>query len=172
MDTKEFEGQAERRTHDYMRHGTTSLFAALNVATGEVIGRCQARHRSREFRKVLDDIEARVPRGLDVHLILDNYGSHKTPAVQRWLAKRPRFHLHFTPTGASWIHQVERWFALLTQRQIKRGSHRSTQALREAITSYLATYNLNPRPFRWTKTADDILASVARFCMRISDSGH
>ena len=165
-------GQAERRTHDYMRHGTTSLFAALNVATGEVIGRCQARHRSREFRRFLNDIEARVPRGLDVHLILDNYGTHKTPAVVRWLAKRPRFHVHFTPTGASWINQVERWFALLTQKQIRRGSHRSTQALREAITTYLATYNLNPRPFRWTKSADDILASVARFCLRISDSGH
>lgn len=165
-------GQAERRTHDYMRHGTTSLFAALNVATGEVIGRCQARHRSREFRKFLDDIEARVPRNLDIHLILDNYGTHKTPAVQRWLAKRPRFQLHFTPTGASWINQVERWFALLTQKQIKRGSHRSTQALRDAITTYLATYNADPRPFRWTKSADDILGSVARFCLRTSDSGH
>jgi transposase len=165
-------GQAERRTHDYMRHGTTSLFAALNVATGEVIGRCHARHRSREFRKFLDEIESRVPRDLDVHLILDNYGTHKTQSVQRWFAKRPRFHVHFTPTSASWINQVERWFALLTQRQIKRGAHRSTQALRQAITNYLATYNVNPRPFRWMKSADDILASVARFCMRISDSGH
>lgn len=165
-------GQAERRTHDYMRHGTTSLFAALNVASGAVIGRCQARHRSREFVQFLNTIEAQVPGDLDVHLILDNYGTHKTPAVQRWLTKRPRFHVHFTPTSASWINQVERWFALLTQKQIKRGSHRSTQALREAITSYLATYNANPRPFCWTKTADQILSSVARFCMRTSDSGH
>jgi transposase len=165
-------GQPERHTYDYMRHGTTSLFAALNVATGEVIGRCRERHRSQEFRKFLDEIEARVPKDMDVHLVLDNYGTHKTPSVQRWLAKRPRFHVHFTPTSASWINQVERWFALLTQRQIKRGAHRSTQALRQAITSYLTTYNANPRPFRWTKSADDILASIARFCMRTSDSGH
>ena len=165
-------GQAERRTHDYMRHGTTSLFAALNVASGQVIGRCQARHRSREFVKFLNTIEAQVPGDLDIHLIMDNYGTHKTPAVQRWLTKRPRFHVHFTPTSASWINQVERWFALLTQKQIKRGSHRSTKALRDAITGYLATYNANPRPFSWTKTADQILSSVARFCMRTSDSGH
>lgn len=160
-------GQAERRTHDYMRHGTTSLFAALNVATGEVIGRCQPRHRGREFRRFLGDIEAHVPEDLDVHLVLDNYGTHKTPEVRRWFAKRPRFHVHFTPTSASWINQVERWFALLTQKQIKRGSHRSTQALRDAITTYLATHNADPRPFRWTKTADEILQSVARYCQRI-----
>ena len=165
-------GQPERRTHDYMRHGTTSLFAALDVATGQVIGRCHARHRSREFRKFLDVIESQAPKDLDIHLILDNYGTHKTPAVRRWLTKRPRFHVHFTPTGASWINQVERWFALITQQQIRRGTHRSTQALRQAITSYLATYNLNPRPFRWTRTADDILSSVARFCQRISESRH
>ena len=122
--------------------------------------------------RIAYDIEAQVPKDLDVHLVLDNYGTHKTPSVQRWFAKRPRFHVHFTPTSASWINQVERWFALLTQRQIKRGAHRSTQALRQAITSYLATYNADPRPFRWTKSADEILDSVARFCRRISDSGH
>jgi transposase len=165
-------GQVERRTHDYMRHGTTSLFAALDIATGEVIGKCHARHRAREFRKFLDEIEARVPKGLDIHLVMDNYATHKTSAVKRWLAKRPRFHVHFTPTSASWLNQVERWFALLTQRQLKRGVHRSTNALRQAITSYMATYNANPRPFKWTKSADEILESVARFCVRISDSGH
>ncbi len=165
-------GQAERRTHDYMRHGTTSLFAALDVATGEVIGRCHARHRSREFRKFLEEIDERTPKGLDVHLVMDNYATHKTDAVKRWLARRPRFHVHFTPTSASWLNQVERWFALLTQRQIKRGTHRSTHELRQAIRSYMATYNADPRPFRWTKSADEILASVARFCARISDSGH
>lgn len=165
-------GQVERRTHDYMRHGTTSLFAALDVATGEVIGRCHARHRGREFRKFLDEIDERTPKGLDIHLVMDNDATRKTDAVRRWLAKRPRFHVHFTPTSASWLNQVERWFALLTQRQLKRGVHRSTQALRQAITSYMATYNADPRPLRWTKSADEILASIARFCTRISDSGH
>lgn len=165
-------GQLERRTHDYVRHGTTSLFAALDVATGKVIGECHRRHRSTEFRKFLDTIEASVPRSLDVHLILDNYGTHKTALIRRWLAKRPRFHVHFTPTGASWINLVERWFATLTMKQIRRGSHRSTVELERAIRQYLRINNLDPKPFIWTKSADEILDSVARFCKRISGTGH
>lgn len=163
-------GQVERRTHDYVRHGTTSLFAALDVKTGEVLGRCHRRHRAVEFRKFLDAIDAAVPAELDVHLIVDNYATHKTPLIRRWLAKRPRYHMHFTPTGASWLNQVERWFALLTQRQIRRGVHRSTRALEAAIMHYIAVVNEQPKPFIWSKTADEILASVERFCRRISDS--
>lgn len=165
-------GIPERRTHDYMRHGTTTLFAALDVATGEVIGRLHRRHRSTEFLKFLRVIEAQVPSDLDIHLVMDNYGTHKTPSVQRWFARHPRFHVHFTPTSASWLNQVERWFATLTQKQIRRGTHRSTQQLEKAIRGYLDTYNEDPKPFVWSKTADDILASVQRFCMRISDSRH
>jgi len=163
-------GQIERRTHEYVRHGTTSLFAALDVKTGTVIGRCHRRHRAVEFREFLDTIDATVPLDLDIHLILDNYATHKTPLIRRWLSKRPRFHLHFTPTGASWINLVERWFATLTDKQIRRGVHRSTRALETAILEYIAITNEQPRPFRWTKTADEILASVERFCRRISDS--
>jgi transposase len=148
-------GQSERRTHDYVRHGTTSLFAALDVKTGTVIGRCHRRHRAVEFRKFLDTIDATVPLDLDIHLILDNYATHKTPLIRRWLSKRPRFHLHFTPTGASWINLVERWFATLTDKQIRRGVHRSTRALETAILEYIAITNEQPRPFRWTKTAED-----------------
>lgn len=165
-------GQAERRTHDYVRHGTTSLFAALDVASGRVIGQLHRRHRSIEFAKFLDTIDANVPPQLDVHLILDNYGTHKTPRIRRWLLRHPRFHLHFTPTGASWLNLVERWFAMLTQKQIKRGVHRSTRELETAIRNFLAVHNEDPKPFVWTKTADEILESVARFCKRISDSGH
>jgi len=165
-------GQVERRTHDYVRHGTTSLFAALDVATGRVIGECHRRHRTIEFRKFLDTIDAAVPAALDIHLILDNYGTHKTPAIHRWLAKRPRYHLHFTPTGASWLNLVERWFATLTTKQLRRGVHRSTRELEAAIRHYLRFHNEAPKPFVWTKTADDILASVAQLCKRISDSGH
>ena len=165
-------GQPERRTHDYVRHGTTSLFAALDVQTGKVIGECHRRHRAVEFRKFLATIEAAVPEDLDIHLILDNYGTHKTPAIQRWLVKRPRFHLHFTPTGASWLNLVERWFATLTERRIRRGSYRSTRELETAIKEYLEVNNESPKPFVWTKSADDILASIARLCTRISDSGH
>lgn len=165
-------GQLERRTHDYKRHGTTSLFAALDVKTGKVVGECHRRHRSVEFRKFLDTIEANVPADLDVHLILDNYGTHKTALIRRWLAKRPRFHRHFTPTGASWLNLVERWFALLTEKQIRRGVHRGTRELEAAIKRYLAVTNESPTPFVWTKTADEILESVARFCRRTSDSGH
>jgi transposase len=165
-------GQPERRTHDYVRHGTTSLFAALDVASGRVIGQLHRRHRSIEFRKFLETIDASVPSSLEVHLILDNYGTHKTPSIHRWLARHPRFHLHFTPTGASWLNLVERWFATLTEKQIRRGVHRSTRELEVAIRNYLAVHNEDPKPFVWTKTADQILESVARFCKRISDSGH
>jgi transposase len=165
-------GQVERRTHDYVRHGTTSLFAALDTKTGAVLGRCYRRHRSREFRRFLDLIEAQVPRDLDVHLILDNYGTHKTPLIQRWLAKRPRFHVHFTPTSSSWLNLVERWFVELERKQIKRGAHRSVTALERAIYEYLDVTGEEPKPFVWTTTADEIFASIARFCHRISDSGH
>jgi len=165
-------GMAERRTHDYKRHGTTSLLAALDLASGKVIGELHRRHRSKEFLTFLRTIEANVPATLDVHLILDNYGTHKTPSVKAWFARHPRFHVHFTPTSASWLNLVERFFALLTTRQIKRGAHRSTRELEQAIRSYLNIYNEDPKPFIWTKTADEILASIARFCNRISDSGH
>lgn len=165
-------GQIERRTHDYERHGTTSLFAALNTATGIVIGTCQPRHRSQEFVKFLDRIDAAVPADLEVHLILDNYATHKTALVQHWLAKRPRYQLHFTPTSASWLNLVERWFAALTEKQLRRGVFRSTRELETAILRYLELANRNPKPFVWIKTADEILATLAHFCQRISDSGH
>jgi transposase len=165
-------GLPQRRTHDYLRHGTTTLFAALNVASGEVIGELHRRHRAKEFLKFLATIERNTPAGLQAHLIMDNYGTHKTAAVRAWFARHPRFHVHFTPTSASWINQVERWFALLTEKQIKRGSHRSTLELERAIRVYLAIHNKDPKPFVWTKSANDILASIARFCKRISDSGH
>jgi len=175
-------GQPERRTHDYLRHGTTTLFAALDVATGEVLGQCYARHRAREFLRFLRTIDESVPESLDVHLILDNYATHKTPTVRRWLAKHPRFHVHYTPTYSSWINMVERWFALLSERKIKRGSHRSTRELETDIRSFLTQTNDHPKPFIWTKTADQILASLRRFCQytlqsqgvewRTSDSGH
>ena len=163
-------GQLERRTHDYMRHGTTTLFAALDIATGEIIGQCFPRHRSREFLKFLRTLEAQVPDDLDVHLVMDNDATHKTPAVQRWLARHPRWHVHFTPTGASWLNQVERFFALLTEKQLRCGVHRSTQELEHAIRRYIDTVNANPRPFRWTKSADDILATIKRFCLRTLDT--
>jgi transposase len=165
-------GQVERRSHDYVRHGTTSLFAALDARSGRIIGQLHRRHRAKEFRTFLDTIDAAVPAELDVHLILDNYGTHKTPLIHRWLARRPRFHLHFTPTSASWLNLVERWFALLTEKQIRRGTHRSTRTLETAILAYIALTNTAPKPFVWTKTADEILASVARFCHRISGTGH
>ncbi len=164
-------GQVERRSHDYTRHGTTSLFAALNIATGAVIGRCYPKHRSSEFRKFLDQIEANVPASLDVHLVMDNYATHKTKPIRDWLAKRPRWHVHFTPTGASWINQVERFFALLTEKQIRRGVHRSTQALEQDIRTFIDTHNTDPKPFRWTKSADDILAAIQRFCHRTLQIG-
>lgn len=165
-------GQAERRTFDYQRNGTTSLFAALNTKTGEVIGKTFRRHRSREFRRFLDEIDRNVPQELDVHLILDNYGTHKTPLIKNWLAKRPRFHLHFTPTSSSWINLVERWFGLLTERCLRRGNFYSTRELEIAISHHIDNNNQQPKPFVWTKTADQILASLARFCQRTLKTGH
>ena len=165
-------GFPARRTHDYERHGTTTLFAALDIATGSVIGDLHRRHRSTEFLKFLRTIEANVPAMLDIHLVMDNYGTHKTAAIRNWLARHPRFHVHFTPTSASWLNQVERWFATLTQRCIRRGTHRSTRQLEQAIRRYLDVHNTKPKPFVWSKTAEDILASVERFCLRISQSTH
>ena len=165
-------GQVERRTHDYKRHGTTSLFAALDAKTGDIIGETHRRHRSVEFRAFLDTIEKNVPPELDVHLILDNYGTHKTELIRNWLAKRPRFHLHFTPTSASWLNLVERWFATLTEKQLRRGVHRSTKELEQAIRNYIDHNNREPRPLVWHKTADQILDSVARFCKRTLETGH
>ncbi len=156
-------GQAERRSHDYQRHGTTSLFAALDIATGNVVGKCFARHRSREFKKFLDHLDANLPAAGEVHIVLDNYATHKTPVIRRWFARRPRYHLHFTPTHASWLNLIERWFGLLTQRQIRRGSHASVWQLKTAIQEFLAASNEHPKPFVWTKSADVILASIARF---------
>ena len=159
-------GQVERRTHDYRRHGTISLFAALDVATGKVITQTHRRHRAKEFRGFLDRIDAEVPRDLDVHLVMDNLSTHKSPTIIRWLASHPRFQVHFTPTYGSWLNQVERWFGLLEQRQIKRGSHRSVVALVRAIREFAEVSNENARPFQWVKTADEILASIARFAQR------
>ena len=158
-------GQVARRSHDYKRHGTTSLFAALDIATGHVIGKCYGRHRATEFRKFLDEIEANVPKGLEVHLVWDNYATHKTPLIRNWLAKRPRWHVHLTPTSASWLNQVERFFALITERKIRRGIYRSVAALRADIASFIERHNHDPKPFRWTKSADDILQSIERFCL-------
>jgi transposase len=158
-------GQPARRSHDYKRHGTTSLFAALDIATGRVIGKCYGRHRAVEFRKFLDEIEAAVPPDLDVHLVIDNYATHKAPTIRNWLNRRPRWHVHLTPTSSSWLNQVERFFALLTERQIRRGIHRSVAALKSAITNFIEQHNADPKPFRWTKSADDILASIERFCV-------
>jgi transposase len=165
-------GQIERRTHDYVRHGTTSLFAALNVKSGQIIGQQHRRHRGIEFRKFLDKIDENVPQELQVHLVLDNLATHKTPLIQRWLLRRPRFHVHFTPKGASWINQVERFFAELTNKQLRRSAHRSTLELERAINNYIDARNRNPMPFVWTKSADEILTSIERFCRRISETGH
>jgi transposase len=165
-------GQVERYTHDYVRHGTTDLFAALDVKAGTVIAETHRRHRSVEFRKFLDTIDRTTPPELDLHLILDNSATHKTPLVHRWLAKRPRFHLHFTPTSASWLNLVECWFSLLTARQLRRGAFRSTYALEQALRAYIAGTNAEPQPFVWTKTTDEILDSVARFCHRTCNSAH
>lgn len=159
-------GQVERRTHDYRRHGTISLFAALDVATGKVITQTHRRHRAKEFRGFLDRIDAEVPDDLDLHLVMDNLSTHKSPTIVRWLASHPRFHVHFTPTYGSWLNQVERWFGLLEQRQIKRGSHRSVVALVKAIKDFVEVSNEKARPFQWVKTADAILASIARFAQR------
>jgi transposase len=165
-------GTPERRTHDYIRYGTTSLFAALDTANGTVISSLHRRHRAIEFKKFLERIDAEVPDELDVHLILDNYSTHKTPTVKRWLLRHPRFHLHFTPTGSSWLNLVERWFGELTTKKIKRGAHRSVPELEREIKAWIETWNENPRPYVWVKTADQILASLARYCIRISEAGH
>jgi len=159
-------GQAERRTHDYERHGVTTLFAALDVKAGTIVGKCMPRHRAREFRKFLDEVERNVMANLDIHVVMDNASSHKTKLIRAWFAKRRRWHVHFTPTSSSWINQVERFFALLSEQQIKRGVHRSTAELEAAINTYIKTRNADPKPFRWTKSADDILASIERFCRR------
>ncbi|WP_217131150.1 IS630 family transposase, partial [Streptomyces sp. AC558_RSS880] len=161
-------GVPERRSHDYVRAGTTTLFAALEVATGKVIGSLHRRHRAVEFKKFLTKLDKEVPAELEVHLILDNYVTHKTPDIKKWLLAHPRFRLHFTPTSASWLNLVERWFAELTQKKLKRGVHHSVQALERDIRSWLADWNKHPRPFVWTKTADEILDKVAAYCRRIS----
>lgn len=165
-------GVPERATHDYKRHGTSSLFAALNVASGKVIGSLHARHRAIEFKKFLQKIDEEVPDELDVHLILDNYSTHKTPTIKRWLTAHPRFHLHFTPTGSSWLNLVERWFGELTARKLRRGTHRSVGELNHDIRDWMKHWNENPRPYVWTKTAEQILNTLAAYCERISDSGH
>jgi len=158
-------GQAEWRSHNYTRHGTLSLFAALNTATGKVIGKCFPRHRGQGFLNFLHEIESDVPDDLDIHLMIDNYATHKTPAIRRWLVKRPRWYVHFTPTSASWINQVERFFANLTEKQIRRGVFHSTRELETAIRDYIATVNHDPKPYRWTKSADDILTLIKRLCL-------
>jgi transposase len=165
-------GMPERRTHDYVRHGITSLFAAFNVADGTVISELHRQHRATEFRKFLATIDKTVPEGLDIHVICDNYGTHKTPAIKAWLARHPRIRLHFTPTGSSWINQVERWFGFLTDQMIRRGAHKSVQALEKDIRTWVAGWNDNPKPFVWKKTAEEILDSLARYLKRISGPGH
>jgi transposase len=159
-------GQPERRASGYVRHGTCSLFAALDVAAGKVIGRCYRRHRAAEFRDFLDAVDAAVAPEAEVHLVLDNASIHKAPPIRDWLAKRPRYHLHFTPTSSSWLNQVERFFALLTARRLKRGVHRSVEELEAAVLAYIERHDAEPKPSRWTRTADQILGSVARFCSR------
>jgi transposase len=163
-------GMPERRTHSYVRHGTTSLFAALDVASGFVIGKCYKRHRAAEFLDFLKEIDARVPSELDVHIVMDNYATHKTAAVRNWLARRPHYHVHFTPTSASWINQVERWFAELTRKQLRRGVHTSIRQLENDIRGFIERHNDHPKPYRWTKSADEILSSVKRFCQRVERS--
>jgi transposase len=165
-------GMPERRTHDYVRNGTSSLFAALDVATGRVIGSVHRRHRAVEFKKFLVKLDKQVPADLGVHLICDNYATHKTDTIQRWLAAHPRFHLHFVPTSSSWLNQVERWFSELTTKLLQRGVHKNVQQLEADIRNWIGTWNENPRPFVWTKTADEILGSLARYCQRISGAGH
>jgi transposase len=165
-------GMPERRTHDYARHGITSLFAVFNIADGTVISELHRQHRAAEFRKFLIAIDKAVPAELDVHLICDNYGTHKTPAIRAWLAKHPRFHTHFTPAGSSWINQVERWFGFLTSQLTRRGVHKSVQALEAGIRAWVEGWNADPRPFVWRKTAEEILDSLARYCRRISGARH
>jgi transposase len=165
-------GMPERRTHDYVRSGTTTLFAALDVASGQVIGSLHRRHRALEFRKFLTKIDTEVPDELDVHLVCDNLSTHKTPAIMRWLDAHPRFHLHFTPTSSSWLNQVERWFGLLTDKQLRRGVHKSLPALEKDIRTWVITWNENPRPFVWLKTADEIFERLNTYLQRIPGAGH
>jgi len=165
-------GLAERQTHDYIRHGTTSLFAALEVATGQVMGKCQRRHRAQEFLKFLEEVDRHLPTERQVHLVMDNYGTHKTPKVKRWFARRPRYHLHFTPTSASWLNQVERFFAEITRRRIRRGTFTHVRELEQAIHDYLAHHNRDSKPFVWTATSSTILKKVERFCERTYVTGH
>ena len=165
-------GMPERRTHDYARHGTTSLFAAFSTADGTVISELHRRHRHQEWIKFLKKIDKNVPDELDVHLVCDNYATHKTPEVRAWLARHPRFHVHFTPTGSSWVSQVERWFGLLTDQMIRRGVHKSVQALESDIRAWIEHWNEDPRPFTWTKTAEEILNSLAKYMSRISGEEH
>jgi len=165
-------GIVERQSHDYVRHGTTTLFAALDVATGLVLGTCQRRQRHQEFLKFLQRIDDAVPAGVAVHLVMDNYGTHKTPRVKRWFQRHPRFQLHFTPTSASWINQVERFFAHLTKTRIRRGTFSSVADLERAIQDFLDAHNRKPKPFIWTATADSILNKIGRFCERTSETRH
>jgi transposase len=165
-------GMPERRSHDYVRHGTSSLFAAFNIADGTVISALHRQHRAVEFRKFLVAIDKAVPAELDVHLVCDNLATHKTPAIRDWLARHPRFHLHFTPTGSSWINQVERWFGLLTEQLIRRGVHTSVLALEHDVRNWIKSWNDNPKPFVWTKTAEDILQSLSKYMEKISGAGH
>jgi transposase len=165
-------GTPERATHDYKRAGTSSLYAALDLATGKVIGRLHARHRAIEFKQFLQTLDREIPADLDVHLVLDNSSTHKTPAIQRWLAAHPRFVVHFTPTSSSWLNLVERWFAELTTKKLRRGAHRSVRQLNTDIRAWIDTWNDDPRPFVWTKTADEILDAIARYCQRINESRH
>ncbi len=167
-------GSPERHTHDYVRNGTTSLFSALNVATGEVIGRCLRRHRAKDFLRFMNEVDNAIPEeeGVELHIVMDNASTHRTEKVKRWFARRPRYHIHFTPTGASWLNQVERFFAEITNKRIRRGAFRSVRHLEAAIKDYLDDYNENPRPFHWTATADLILEKVKHVCERISNSGH
>ena len=165
-------GLPERRTHDYLRHGITTLFAALDVATGQVYGSIHRRHRATEFKKFLTTLDKQIPADLDGHLICDNYATHKTPAITTWLAAHPRFHMHHTPTYASWLNQVERWFALLTDKKLRRGAHRSIQALETDIRDWITNWNDNPKPFAWTKTADQILERLNSYLQRIPGAGH
>ena len=165
-------GMPERRSHDYARHGVTSLFAAFNIADGTVISELHRQHRAVEFKKFLVAIDKAVPDELDVHLVCDNLATHKTPAIRDWLERHPRFRLHFTPTGSSWINQVERWFGFLTDQMIRRGVHKSVQALEKDVRAWIETWNENPRPFTWTKTAEEILDSLAKYIAKISGAGH
>jgi transposase len=165
-------GVPERRTQDYLRHGITSLFAALDVAIGKVYGSIHHRHRATEFKQFLAKLDNDIPAELDVHLVCENYATHKAPVVAKWLATHPRFHMHFTPTYSSWINQVERWFGLLTDKKLRRSAHRSIQALERDIQDWIAHWNEDPKPFAWTKTADEILERLTSYLQRIPGAGH